>query len=60
MPNDLDENETGSVQVQEHLDMLHSYGAERPNSEWILTGFDVWERNPHFTGKRTAEHPEQD
>ena len=28
------------------------------NSQWILTDFDVWERNPHYSGP-PQRHPEE-
>lgn len=35
----------------------HNAGAEKTNTEWILTPFDTWVRNPHYTGK-PGPHPE--
>jgi hypothetical protein len=32
-------------------------GAERPDQEWLLTDYDTWEKNPHFTGT-PGRHPE--
>jgi hypothetical protein len=29
------------------------------NSQWILTSFDTWERNPHYMGPDRG-HPEDD
>ncbi len=29
------------------------------NRQWILTGYDVWVRNPHYTGPE-QRHPEDD
>lgn len=34
-----------------------NYGKDHPNKEWILTDFDVWVRNPHYTGE-PGPHPE--
>lgn len=27
-----------------------NYGAEIPDVEWLLHDWDVWVRNPHYTG----------
>lgn len=32
-------------------------GQERPDSQWLLSDYDTWERNPHYTGPEQA-HPE--
>lgn len=32
-------------------------GSEKPDTEWILTDFDTWERNPCYRGK-PGPHPE--
>lgn len=32
-------------------------GHERPDSEWILTPWDTWEKNPWYSGK-PGPHPE--
>ena len=34
-------------------------GAEHPEREWILTGYDVWVANPFFNGV-PGPHPEED
>jgi hypothetical protein len=34
-------------------------GIDRPNQAWILSHFDVWERNPHYVGP-PVPHPEED
>jgi hypothetical protein len=39
---------------------IWAYGAESPDKEWMLSPFDTWHRNPHFTGVRTEGHPEDD
>jgi hypothetical protein len=31
-----------------------------PNIAWILSDFDTWERNPHYTGPANPRHPEDD
>jgi hypothetical protein len=35
----------------------YNAGAERPDTEWLCTDFDTWERNPHYTGP-AGPHPE--
>jgi hypothetical protein len=35
-------------------------GAYRPDDEWVLSPYDTWERNPHFTGVSSGRHPEDD
>jgi hypothetical protein len=35
------------------------YGEEDVDSEWILSPFDTWERNPHYRGE-PGRHPEED
>lgn len=32
-------------------------GADKPDREWILSPYDTWEHNPHYTGPR-GPHPE--
>ena len=32
-------------------------GARRPNQAWILSDWDVWHRNPYYTGP-AQPHPE--
>ena len=34
-------------------------GMDRPEQPWILTDYDTWERNPHYTGP-PAPHPESE
>jgi hypothetical protein len=36
-----------------------SYGAVDVTREWILSPFDTWHLNPHYTGPR-GRHPEDD
>jgi hypothetical protein len=33
------------------------YGSEHPDQAWILSDYDSWERNPHYTGPE-QRHPE--
>lgn len=55
-----DEDFNGSVQAEGHKDWIQSFGEMHPEREWILSDWDVWERNPFFMGKRTNGHPEDD
>jgi hypothetical protein len=34
-------------------------GFHFPEREWLLSDYDTWERNPHYTGK-LGRHPEDD
>lgn len=34
-------------------------GAEDRGRQWLLTGWDTWERNPYYTGPE-QRHPEDD
>lgn len=34
-----------------------AYGAEQPDSAWILSPYDTWERNPFYNGP-PVRHPE--
>jgi hypothetical protein len=40
-------------------EFTRNYGSTRPNRAWILTDYDTWERNPHYSGK-PVPHPEQE
>jgi hypothetical protein len=45
---------------QDRVDQYTSvYGAERTDSQWILSPYDTWERNPYYTGPDQG-HPEDD
>lgn len=35
------------------------FGMENPESEWILTDWDVWVKNPYYHGP-IGRHPEDD
>lgn len=35
------------------------FGAENPDRQWILSGWDTWERNPYYCGPE-QRHPEDD
>jgi hypothetical protein len=36
-----------------------NYGADHPDQAWMLHDWDVWVRNPHYTGP-PVRHPEDD
>jgi hypothetical protein len=36
-----------------------AYGEEDPKSAWILTPYDIWMKNPHYSGP-PVPHPEDD
>ena len=58
-------------QEQEHLDfhypslseinreMAFHLGAANPDKQWVCTDFDVWEKNPFYSGPEQP-HPECD
>jgi hypothetical protein len=49
----------GTVTQEAHAEMTLLFGAEKPTQAWILTDFDVWERNPFYEGP-PQPHPEDD
>ena len=55
---EIEEDFHGSVQEEGHKDWIQSFGEQSPHKEWILSDWDVWERNPYFTGTPTQGHPE--
>lgn len=36
---------------------VQNAGSDHPDQEWILTDWDSWEHNPHYTGP-PGPHPE--
>ena len=44
-----------SAAINQHVSII---GSEDEEAEFILTPFDTWERNPHFTGTPCGHHPE--
>ena len=36
-----------------------AYGEERPNTEYILSPYDTWLRNPYYRGRK-GPHPDFD
>lgn len=61
MNNDLYDPPTyGGTPMQEaHAEMIQIFGMENPDSQWILSGYDVWEKNPFYHGPE-QQHPEDD
>jgi len=46
-----------------HAEAMKEYasnaGQDRPDQQWILTPYDVWERNPHYSGP-PQRHPDDE
>ena len=42
-----------------HREQIRQLGAQRPDSAWILSDYDAWERNPYYSGPEVP-HPEDD
>ena len=40
-------------------EQVQIFGAEMPERQWILSGWDTWERNPYYHGEE-QQHPEDD
>lgn len=60
MPEEYDPPSYGGIPMQEaHAEMTMLFGMEKPEKAWILTGFDVWEKNPFYSGP-PQPHPEDD
>lgn len=50
----------GGTPAQEgHKEQIQIFGMENPDRQWILSGWDVWERNPYYHGPE-QQHPEDD
>ena len=49
----------GTPQQEAHLELTMLGGLSKPDHQWILTDFDVWERNPYYEGP-PQPHPEDD
>lgn len=59
-PNLYDPPTYGGTPMQEaHAEMIQIFGMEQQDSQWILTDYDVWERNPYYHGPE-QQHPEDD
>ena len=40
-------------------EQVQIFGMEQQDRQWILTGWDTWERNPYYHGEE-QQHPEDD
>lgn len=40
-------------------EFARNHGETNPDQEWLLHDWDVWVKNPHYTGK-PGPHPEDD
>jgi hypothetical protein len=40
----------GNYLTQAVRQYAYVYGEEDAESEWVLSPFDTWERNPHYRG----------
>ena len=49
----------GTPQQEAHAEMTQIFGMENPDSQWILTDYDVWVKNPYYHGPE-QQHPEDD
>ena len=57
-PEEYDPPTYGGTPMQEaHAEMIQIFGWENPTEQWILTDYDVWERNPYYHGP-DQPHPE--
>ena len=59
-PDDAEDHTHGTPQQEAQKEMIQIYGLEKHDHEWILTDYDVWVKNPYFTGVPTNIHPEDD
>ena len=53
------EDFTGNIHVEAHNEMVQQFGQEKLDSQWILTDYDVWAKNPYYVGP-DQPHPELD
>ena len=49
----------GTPQQEANEEMKQIFGMENPDRQWILTDYDVWEKNPFYSGPE-QQHPEDD
>jgi hypothetical protein len=59
-PDDVEDPFHGTPQQEAHKEMIQEWGRHDPEAEWVLTDYDVWEKNPYFTGVSSGRHPEDD
>jgi hypothetical protein len=53
----FDPDDRPATQGEAYNEMVQNLGLDSPDQEWILSPYDVWERNPAYTGPR-GPHPE--
>lgn len=49
----------GEWMAEAHDQYADVYGEDDTDREWILSPYDAWVRNPHYTGK-PGRHPEEE
>ncbi len=47
-----------NMHVDAITEFAYNSGMDMPGVPWILTPFDVWVLNPHYTGK-PVPHPDE-
>ena len=54
-----DEDDFGQLATESDAmaEFARNVGGERREQAWLLTDYDVWVRNPHYTGP-AQRHPE--
>lgn len=57
MRDNWDESEEMATEYDAMKEYARNAGSERPEDAWILTPYDVWERNPFYCGPEIP-HPE--
>ena len=56
---------TNTMDARQHIiaegiaEQVQIFGMEQQDRQWILTGWDTWERNPFYHGEE-QQHPEDD
>ena len=53
----FDPDDRPATQGEAYNEMVQNLGLDSPDQEWILSPYDVWERNPAYIGPR-GPHPE--
>ena len=56
--NDSDSLTSGEYMSAALRQYAAAHGADRPESQWVLSPFDTWELNPHYDGPNQP-HPEE-
>ena len=52
-------NDEIATPAEAYREMVCNIGMDNADSQWILTPFDTWERNPAYVGPEQP-HPEDD